>query len=131
MHKKRPRYFVSQIAVVLWMNAGSAKIRDGAAGIHSGTLEARYNSLNERFALKSPTENRFELPACQKRSQYLLEATLGRAKIMEGNSSRSLNTCDACASRFLAHRGLAEGLAPHKAHTSYRLKPLWHMYRIL
>src|SRR5216683_4046094 len=32
MHKKRPRHSDSTVAMVLLMNAGSAKIRDGAVG---------------------------------------------------------------------------------------------------
>ena len=34
MHKKRPCYLISTIATVLWMNAGRAKIRDGAVDQH-------------------------------------------------------------------------------------------------
>jgi hypothetical protein len=50
MHKKQPRYLISTIAMLLWMKAGSAKIRDGAAGIYSGPLFSMTNWIYRNVA---------------------------------------------------------------------------------
>ena len=50
MHKKRPRDPISAIATLLWMTAGSAKIRDGRSVFTPGLSSVATNWIDRDLA---------------------------------------------------------------------------------
>jgi len=68
MHKKRPRDPISTIATLLWMTAGSAKIRDRAVGMYSRPFSVAANWIdrdlaNRQFFFSLGDKRQYTFPA--------------------------------------------------------------------